>query len=432
MPAPFVNWSGTVTSRPSAWARPRTEEEVAALVREVRGRGGRLKVCGARHSWSSIAAGDDLQVELGGLAEVIEIDRRAMRVRAGAGCPLHVLLDALAAEGLAMPVIGSVAEQTLAGLTATATHGSSLRVGNISSLVEGMRMVSGAGEIVELGADDPRLEGARVHLGALGVLTEVTLRLREAFRLEERRFVLPFDEAAARIRELGEAHAFAKLWWLPHTESALVFTYDETDAPGERDARAWAVDAWINRNLFPALLRLGKAFPSLIPRTNRSVARVHFRPSIRRGRSDHMLQLVMPPPHRETEIAVDLADTEALLRGTREVAHRDGARVDFVVELRFVKGDGGWMSPAYGRDSCQLVIGGAYSPDIDRVFDGFRRLGQGLGARPHWGKELAITPAEVDALYPRAGEFRALARALDPDGVLRNPFLDAILGPSPG
>ncbi len=428
MSQPFRNWARTVESRPAAWARPTSEKQIATIVRHVRDRRGRLKVCGARHSWSDIAAGTDIQMDLTELERVISVDRNAKRVTAAAGCPLHVLLDVLASHGLAMPVLGSISEQTLAGLTATATHGSTLRVGNISSLVEGMRLVTGTGEVLDLGPDDPRLPGARVHLGALGVITQLTLKVRDAFRLEERREVMPFDAAAERIHDICKEHAFAKLWWLPHTDDAMIFTYDETEAAGERSAVAWAVDGWVNNRAFPALLQVGRTFPNVIPRINRVVNKVHFTPSVRRGRSDHMLQLVMPPRHREAEIAFDAIHTAEVLRATRDVVHADGARVDFIVELRFVKGDHNWMSPAFGRDTCQLLIGGTHSPDIDRVFDAFQSMGALYDARPHWGKELRLTPERVTQLYPHADDFRALARTFDPDGVFRNPFLDAVLG----
>src|SRR5690606_9238573 len=145
--------------------------------------------------------------------------------------------------------------------TATGTHGSSLRHGNLGQAIVGARLVTGAGDVIEVGADDPRLEAVRVHLGALGVLTPLTLKVVPAFRLEERRLRLPFDDACRVRRLLAARHEFCKLWWLPHAGEALLFIDVRTAEPGVRSRLAWQVDGLVTRTLFPALLGLGGRVP---------------------------------------------------------------------------------------------------------------------------------------------------------------------------
>lgn len=116
------------------------------------------------------------------------------------------------------------------------------------------------------------------------------------------------------------------------------------------------------------------------------------------------------------------------LRWCRSWVER-GARVGFITEVRFVKGDESWMSPAYGQDVCQLGVYTAWGADAPAYMAAFRAQAPRWQARPHWGKELDVTPAQVDDWYPEAPAFRSLAVDFDPDGVFRNPLLDAVLGP---
>lgn len=428
MTRPFVNWARNVRSAPRAWAAPTSEDEVVSLVRETHARGGRLRVCGSRHSWSPIAASDDVQVELTGLDGVVSVDIDLQTITVQGGCKLRTLNEALARHGLAMPILGSITEQAIAGAVATGTHGSSLRHGNLGSLIQGLRLVDGRGEVVEIGADDARLPGARVHLGALGVITEVTLGVDRAFGLIETRTRMPLDDAADALAALAATHEYVKVWWLPPCDDVLVTTYTRTNEPVSRSRVEAAWERVANATLFPALLGAGGVIPALIPSIMRLVDRVHFLPGTRSGKSAEMFTLVMPPRHQETELAFDASLAGQSLRALRDLVQATGARLDFLSELRFVKGDANWMSPAYGRDTCQLGLYATHSPDIPRAFAAFRELGRAWEARPHWGKSFETTPDEIDALYPRAADFRALAADLDPDRVFRNPFVDQILG----
>lgn len=428
MSQPFRNWAGTVTSHPATWARPGDVGALQDVIARTRDAHGHVHVVGSGHSWSACAAPHDVALQLDALDALVGFDDDAGTVTVEAGMRLADLNDLLADAGRALPVVGSIAVQRVAGVTATATHGSSLHVGNLSTCVQGVELVDGRGEIVRIDADDPRLPGVRCHLGMLGALTKLTLQTVPAFRLRERRQRLPFDEAADTLVERVRDHDFAKLWWLPHTDDALLFTYDRTDDPGERSQVGWVIDGLVNKTVFPALLALGGRFPSLTPTFNRLVHAVHFTASERVGRSDHMLTLVMPPVHRETELGVDVAHTAEALRAVRDLVHRDGRVLDFIVEARFVKADDVWMSPAHGRDSLQLGVYGAASPDLDALFAEVRDAFRPWDARPHWGKEASWAPGEVDALYPRAADFRALAAELDPDGLFHTPWTDSVLG----
>ncbi|NVB84149.1 MAG: FAD-binding protein, partial [Kofleriaceae bacterium] len=179
----FVNWGKTVKTRPSSWHEPTSEDEIVELVRTAARERQRIRVVGAGHSWSAIAAPEQIGISLDRHAGIVDLDANNRRVTVRAGTRLRDLNEALDAAGFALPIVGSIAAQSIAGLTATGTHGSSLVHGNIASFVDRMRLIDGCGDIVVL--EGERLDGARVHLGALGIVTELRLAIVPKFSLAE-------------------------------------------------------------------------------------------------------------------------------------------------------------------------------------------------------------------------------------------------------
>jgi L-gulonolactone oxidase len=419
----WSNWARNVRSTPSEWHAPANEADVIALVKRAKGR--TLRVVGAGHSWSAIAAPEQIGATLDGLDGIVALDEARQLVTVRAGTRLHALNEALHVRGFALPILGSIAAQSMAGAIATGTHGSSLVHGNLASLVERMRLVDGRGEVHELTGD--RLDAARVHLGALGVVTELVFRVVPAFRLAETIETLPIDDVPAAMPAIAASAEYVKVWWMPHTPRALISRYERTtDSPTRGVPRQrWIDENLMHRFVFPAILRMGRV-PGLTQRISPLIGKTLVKPR-RVGDSTLMLSTPMPARHRETEAAMPLAQAgDAFGRLVRAI-ERDRLTVNFIVEARFVRGDTGWMSPAYGGDTCQL---GAYcyGTRSDPYFAAFWREMRALGARPHWGKELDHGLDEIRALWPRTDEFRALRDELDPDRVFGSAFHTRILG----
>ena len=312
-------------------------------------------------------------------------------------------------------------------MIATGTHGSSLQHGNLASLVERMRIVDGRGDVHDLTGE--RLVAARVHLGALGVVTQLTLKTVPRFTLAEVIEAIPVEHVATQLETIARSAEYVKVWWMPHTRSACIFRYHRTDEPNTgRDPirQRWVDDKIMHAWVFPAILRLGR-----IPRLTRIVSPLIGKGLVtptRIGDSALMLSTPHPARHRETEAAMPLARAgEAFDRLVRMI-ERDRLTVNFIVEARFVPADPARMSPAHGVDTCQL---GAYcfGSGTDSYFTAFWREMRAIGARPHWGKELNHSLDEVRALWPRTDEFRALRDELDPGRTFGSAFHTRILGP---
>lgn len=425
----FANWAGTERSGGVAWESPRSEAEVADVLARARRQGKRVRPIGSGHSWSPIAVPEAIALDLRHLAAPLEIDAAARTVRVQAGIQLKTLTETLDRVGLAMPILGSVSEQTVAGATSTGTHGSSLTFGNLASLIEELVIVTPAGDRHVLRRGEAHFDAASVGLGALGVVTEILLRVTTAFALIGEVETRPILEIAEDLGAIARSTDYVKVWWLPGSEGAQIFRYRRTPLP-PADVRLerWLDTHVTNRLVFPAALALSARVPGLTRSINRAVAASYLeRPAVPM-RSDLAFNVAMPPIHREAEYAFSMDDApEALMRIVRLVEGEQLA-VNFPVEVRFVREDDAWMSPASGRPTCQI---GGYmgdSADLSRFFRAFHALSRELGARPHWGKETDVDADYVRRVYPRRDDFVALTRRWDPSGTLRNAFLDRVLG----
>ncbi|TDP75959.1 L-gulonolactone oxidase [Bradymonas sediminis] len=410
---------------------PESEAEVVALVKEVGRRGQTLRVVGAGHSWTDIACTDGHLLRLERLNRVLRIDRENGLVVAEAGISLRELVCHLSDFGLALPSLGSIAEQTLAGAISTGTHGSGATVGNLSSLVESLRLVTGRGEVVEASREHHPdvFAAARVGLGCLGVITQVTMRCVPIFNLHERCWTLPFDEALRQMQTLADTHEFIKFWWLPHTDRIQVFAADRTSAPETCPALTRRADKLgMITPVFRSILWLGGHFSPAIPTLNRLVCLGYFGQRERVERSDGVFNLAMPPRHLEAEFAFAREDGPAAFEQLRAWVEWEQLRVNFIGELRFVAADDIWMSPAYGRDACHI---GAYcgrSAHAPQYFAGLEAIAARMGARPHWGKMFGWEGAELRRVFERFDDFCALRDELDPDRVFENAFSRRVFG----
>ena len=429
----FVNWARTETAAPSRWHLPTSEDAVVDLVRRAVADGHRLRVVGAGHSFSSIAVPDDEAVSLDRLdAGRVDIHPADRLVTVPGGMRLRDLTATLARHGLALPIVGSIQAQSVAGAVATGTHGSSLAHGNLGSLVTGLRMVTGTGEVVAIEEGDERLDAARVHLGALGIVTRATLRVRDAVRLHQTVEHLPVESAPDALPEIAASAEYVKVWWLAHTPYAQVIRYARTTAAASRrpspTTRRWVDERVMHRWVFPAMVWAQRRRPAITAGVNRRLSTRYLGAVSQVGPDMLMLNTPMPLRHRETEAAVPMTKAPDGLKGVLDL-FRDGVpAVNFPLEVRFVRGDSAWMSPAHGADTCQI---GAYTtdgPDCSPYFDAFWRVMRPLGARPHWGKELDHTAAELRPLYPCFDRFADLRRSLDPHGVFGGAFHDRVLG----
>ena len=427
-----ANWAGNQRWMPHERAQPTSVGEVATIVSGAHREGRRVKVIGGGHSFTATAATDGVQLRLDALDRVIAIDERRRRVRVGAGIKLHRLNDVLAEHGVAMPNLGDIDRQSLAGAIATATHGTGRHLGNLATTVVAMEMVSGTGDVVSCSEDvEPDLlRVARVGVGALGVVTEVTLQCVDAFNLHARETVEPIDDLLDRFDEHVAGSDHFEFFLMPGGRRAQVKRNDRTTEPARPPTRwGYLRDKVLAENVgFGAVCRVGRRVPALAPR----LAKLVTSAAAERDVIDRSDRVFCSPRHVrfvEMEYGLPIEHVPAALRRVGELAANLPTPVLFPIEVRVSAGDDIPLSTAFGRDSGWIAVHQYRGMPFEEYFDAVERIMDDYAGRPHWGKLHFQRAATLRDRYPQWDQFALVRDRLDPDRTFANPYLDRVLGP---
>jgi FAD-linked oxidoreductase len=433
--AEWSNWTGDERCRPAAVELPASIKELAAAILRAGAHDRRVRVAGAGHSFSDIALTDGVQLRLDRLTRVLDIDRSSGLVRVQAGITIRGLSRRLAEHGLALENLGDIDSQTLAGAISTATHGTGARLGNISAQVAELTLVLADGSTLrcaeEIDADTFR--AARVGLGALGVVAEVTLRCVPAFTLRGVDAPAPLADTLARFEQLALENDHFEFFVFPHTTTALTRTNNHTEDPQRPRGRAsaYANDVLLTNHTFELICRAGRRFPRRIPELNRLVTRLAGA-GTRVDRSDRIFASPRLVHFTEMEYALPRKRTPEAVRRVLEMIDERGFAVPFPIEVRTVARDDALLSTAAGRESGFVAVhmyrGMAWEP----YFHAVEAIMDELGGRPHWGKRHFQTAASLRPRYPEWDSFQAVRARLDPRGRFANAFTERVLGPIAG
>ena len=434
MPATSVrwrNWARNQSCLPTHVHEPSSEDELAAIVKQAAARGERVKMAGSGHSFTGAALTDGHHVRPGRYGSVVRIDRPAGLVTVQAGMTLSALNASLATAGLALPNLGDIAYQTVAGAIATATHGTGERLGNLATQVRGLRLVTGDGSLLECSADEEPdvFRAARVGVGALGLVSTVTLATVPAFDLHVVEEPLRLDAVLEVLDDHVRGADHFELYWVPHTGWALTKTNNRTDRPRAPRSRwrSFRDDVLLANVAFGAACRFGRARPAAIPRLTRAIpstGRVEYV-----DRSDKVFASPRYVRFYEMEYAVPREAAAQVVRDVRDMVKRTGLLISFPVEVRFVAADDIPLSPSYGRETCYVAVHMYQGMEHARYFGEVEAIMDAVGGRPHWGKLHTQTAATLAPRYPAWDEAQAVRRRLDPEGTFANPYTDRVLGP---
>jgi L-gulono-1,4-lactone dehydrogenase len=423
----YENWARTLKFKPERFCEPETEAEVIDIVGGAFEAGGRVRPQGGGHSWSDFVVTDDTLVQLDELKKELIPDVPNRRYTVQAGIRLKDLIRNLAKHGLALKNLGSITEQSIAGAISTGTHGTGLRLGNLSTSIVGMKLVTGTGDPRTIQErDGDLLDAARVSLGALGIITEVTIECVPLYNLEYTAYHGKFDDVIDTLDTLNQENERFLVWWLVTSigskDNVIVITMNPPGTPpGMLGQSASALGPSMDRDPLPMdtndllSLVLGlfrtKPFHKFIQRTDRY---------------DRILTIpLLPVFHREFEYALPVENASEALQALRRVFVERDISTTLPVEVRFVAQDNSLFSPTRGKNVC--YIGVSTQPNANEVYARVEPIMKAFGGRPHWGKHFSLTRREIEAMYPdsydRFGEIR---KDLDPRGVFGNTLLREI------
>lgn len=379
----WSNWSGKLTAQPTAIRHVKTEADAAAIVTAAAVSGSTIRTVGSGHSHFPLVPTDGTIVDISGLHGIVSVDTDRRRARIRAGTTIHALGLPLLEAGLGLSNQGDIDRQTIAGATGTGTHGTGVDLQSFSAAVTGIRLAAPDGELVWASAEENAdvWQAARQHLGAFGIVTELELQVRDAYRVREQGWTTSLDEVLATLDSKVDEHRHFEFFWYPTTDTALIKATDETEDPAE----------------YPVADEGSRC-----------------------GWSHEVLSNSRTWPHSEMEYAVPRERGPACLAAIRDLLARDFPDMAFPVEYRTVAADDVWLSVAFERPTATISVHMDARQDDEPLFRACEAIFAEFGGRPHWGKVHYRTGPEMAVLHDRWDDWWRVRDEFDPTDIFVN------------
>ncbi|WP_210489337.1 FAD-binding protein [Rufibacter aurantiacus] len=416
-----TNWAGNLTYSTSQVHYPASVEEVQAIVRS----GQKVRALGSRHSFNQIADSGGNLISLQLMASIVFLDKAAHTVTVEGGMRYGELAPFLQENGYALPNLASLPHITVVGACATATHGSGIQNGNLSTAVSAIEFVNAEGEVVTLSRekDGEVFNGAVVGLGGLGVVTKITLDLQPAFTMQQ----VVYRNLSIQVLKDRFLEIQAKGY------SVSLFT----DWRNQNINEVWIksrVEDGVS-NIEPELFGATLATENMHPIESESAVNTTEQlgvPGPWYDRLPHFKMGFKPSAGKElqSEYFVPVEHAYEAMMALVQIKDKISPHV-FISEIRTIKADDLWMSPQYKKTT--VAFHTTWKQDIKVVMELLHLMEAQLAPFnpiPHWGKLFTMAPEVVQARYERLEDFRQLLHQHDPEGKFRNEFLQKYIYPA--
>ena len=426
----WSNWAGNQQTDTVLLSKPQTESELQQVVQSAQLSGRRVKAVGSGHSFTAIAVSEEVLVDLSDYDEIVAIDKINQTVTVQSGIQLSKLNQALYENSLAMQNLGDIAYQTIAGAISTSTHGTGAKFTGIANQVVALRVVLADSSIVECSANvnAQLFSCARVGLGALGLISTVTLKVVSAFNLAVIEEPMRVDDVLQNLDLHVDSNDHFEFFWVPHTGWALTKRNNRNNLPVEPMSKMshWYSKTLMENYAFGAVCMLGKARPSLIPKLAKAL------PSSGRNEYSDASHKVFASKRiikfYEMEYAIPREACAEALNRVRRMVTDSGFFLNFPVEVRFTAPDEIPLSTASNRESAYIAVhiykGMNYVPyfkEVESIMNSYQ-------GRPHWGKLHFQSAATLASRYPQWDVFQAVRNQVDPQRMFSNQYLETVLG----
>ena len=384
--AEWTNWSGKLSAEPRRVVQVGTVDAIRSELLAARDGGWSVRTAGTAHSHYPLLPTDGVILDTRPLSGLVSVDKDAMTATFRAGTKIHACGRPLLEHGLGLLNQGDIDQQSVGGAIATGTHGTGIHLGSFSSAVTELSVLLVDGSVVTCGPDveTDLFEAARLSLGAVGVILEVTLQVREAYRLEEQRWLEPFESVMERIEELTTATRHFEYFWYPGQDRAICKSIDITEEPsqyplGDEGQRlAWSFEVLPNQRL---------------------------------------------DPHTEMEYSIPTEHGPSCVADIKHLLSSSYPDVVWPIEYRTVAADDVWLSPARGRATVTVSIHEDVQRDETAYYRAAESVFRSYEGRPHWGKVHYLSTEDLAGDYDRWQDWWHVRDGVDPTGVLLNDAL---------
>src|ERR1700722_6353596 len=410
------NWAGNLEYSTDRLYSADTLEQVRSYVRKQR----KLKVLGTRHCFNNIADSTDDFLSLKSMDEVVALDSDARTVTVNAGITYGQLSPYLDGKGFALHNLASLPHISVAGACSTATHGSGENNGNLATAVSALEIVKADGEVVKLSRqqDGETFRGAVVGLGALGVITKVTLDIQPTYIMRQYVYEnMPLSALKDHFDAIESSgysvslftdwqnQRIREVWIKSREEKGLAFDATPEFFGAKRATKKLHPIAELSAENCTEQMGVPGPWYKRLPHF-----RMGFTPS---AGKELQSEYFVPRQH-----AVEAILAVERLRG-QVSPHL------LITEIRSIAADDLWMSPCY-QQPC-VTIHFTWKPDwpaVRRLFPVIEKELAPFEARPHWGKLFTMSPQQLHSIYNKLPQFIALTKKFDPQGKFRNDFLN--------
>lgn len=415
-PIPWRNWSGSQSCLPEQRFAPANVDELQAIIRQAKGV---VRPVGSGHSFSALVPTDDTLISLSRLTGVLSTEGNSAKI--AAGTRLGDLGEPLAQADQALINMPDIDEQSLAGALATATHGTGAQIGCLSSFITDLQLVSANGELIRCNrtTNTDLFNAARVNLGALGVVTDITLANTKPYRLKRETQWLKIEEILESVEQLADSNRNVEFYYIPFSGMGFTDVHNFTDEPISSTGK-------LDQNDGAETLKDIRDWLSFSPKVRELVLSSYMKTidkevSVAASWNNYAVERNV----RFNEMEYHLPRSEGIkaLTEIRQVLENNFSEVFFPIEVRFVKADDIWLSPFYQRDSMSIAVHRYFDEDYKAYFAAIEPILRKHGGRPHWGKLNTLTAQDFEALYPHWKHFSEVRQSIDPQGKFLNPYL---------
>ncbi len=337
----------------------------------------------------------------------------------------------MADRGFGLENQGDIDKQSITGATATATHGTGARFRNVSAQIVAARLVTAQGRVLEISesSDSDAYLAARVSLGALGVISQVTVKVVPLFTLHRRDELRPLDKTLHHLDEYVDGNDHFEFFVFPYGDTALTrSTRRSHEQPRPQPRWKKRLGEELENAGLDAVCRAGRRFPGAAPQLNRLLTNL-LSPSTVQDHGWKVYASARKVKFTEMEYAIPREHAAAAVPRVIELVRRRKLPIMFPLEVRFSAPDEAYLSTAYGRDTCYIAVHQFTGMEFESYFRAVEEIMDEYAGRPHWGKRHYQSAATLRSRYPQWDRFAAVRDRLDPDRVFLNDYTRRVLGP---
>jgi FAD-linked oxidoreductase len=427
--ARWHNWAGNAESRPTRILTPRSVDEVVSAVQAAAARELPVRMVGAGHSCSPAAVTSGVMLTSDGMVGVEQVSDTEVRVLPGT--TVDQLCRELDSLGLALPAVGDIRAETVAGAALTAQHGSGRQTPSLTAGIQALELVLADGDVVTVAAaqDGDLFQAAKAGLGGFGVVTSLTLATVPTYLLHARTFPDRFENTVSTFDDWDSDHDMVEFDWYPHTDRTVVRQFDRSAGPVAHVGRSRRWPSGPIRSFATAggVARLGRSLPPAVPGLNRLSAAAQ--PP---GDTTDRWWRVLPTAPKVRFVELEYALPRPMLRPALTMVRRaieDGPeRVTLPVLVRTGPAEDAWLAPAEGRATVYICLRVFHRSPYQRYFDTAEAVLTELEARPRLGTAQSLGAERLASRYPRFADVQRVRNRVDPDRRFGNDYLARVLG----